>query len=121
VKGSGFLIVALMLVACAKAPPAEKFHCLSVGNEVARECLRSAENCRKGLSAASAPRSCFEQERAFCFSKAPAIRFEGDPERMTICTPTKDECTAWSDSFKKTSADTMPSSCVETARREVWQ
>jgi hypothetical protein len=118
-----YLAMFILIAACAKPSgevgrASEKFHCLSVGNETARECLRSANDCRKGLEG---PRSCFEQERAFCFSKAPALVFEGGPARITICTPTRDECTAWSDSFRKTSPDTMPSGCVDTARREVWQ
>jgi hypothetical protein len=98
-------------------PASEKFHCLSVGNDVARECTRSAEACR---TAPSGSKGCFEQDRAFCFS-AGMWRVSGPPERMTVCTPTREECTAWSNSFRRTSADSRPSACLETARREVWQ
>jgi hypothetical protein len=108
---SRLLLLIVVVTACAK----EKFHCLSVGNDQARECLPTAAIC--GKDPHGRPRSCFEQEQAFCFSKAAFMpQFAG--ERVVVCTPTRDECSKWS---QGDFGDPSASKCVETSRSEVWQ
>src|SRR5690349_8344132 len=75
----------------ALAPP-ESFYCLAVGGETARECLKSKEACGGN--------ACFTVEKAYCFSKNRlSANDQGQTEvrgRTNVCTPTLEECKAWS-------------------------
>jgi hypothetical protein len=103
--------------ACAKERPdeEEKFHCLSVGNRVARECIASKKRCEE--PAGLPRRGCFERDRAFCFSKL-VLAPEHPGERINVCTPTLEGCEVWAGENPQV---TQSSGCVDTACREVWQ